>query len=63
MHSSKGNQQKWENNGIWYKADHTGYEGLAEYILRADTVYGPEVKERVQTILFEQMRRYACLFA
>lgn len=31
--SSKGNQLKWENNGIWYKADYTGYEGLAEYII------------------------------
>ena len=30
--SSKGNQLKWEDNGIWYKADYTGYEGLAEYI-------------------------------
>ena len=25
--SSKGNQLKWENAGIWYKADYTGYEG------------------------------------
>ncbi len=31
--SSKGNQLKWENGGIWYKADYTGYEGLAEYII------------------------------
>ena len=31
--SSKGNQLKWENNGIWYKADYTGYEGLAEYVV------------------------------
>ena len=31
--SSKGNQLKWENNGIWYKADCTGYEGLAEYMI------------------------------
>lgn len=31
--SSKGNQLKWENNGIWYKADYTGYEGLAEYMI------------------------------
>lgn len=30
--SSKGNQLKWENEGIWYKADYTGYEGLtADY--------------------------------
>ena len=31
--SSKGNQLKWENSGIWYKADFTGYEGLAEYMI------------------------------
>ena len=34
-HSSKGNQLKWQNNGIWYKADYTGYEGLAEYVISA----------------------------
>ena len=31
--SSKGNQLKWENAGNWYKADYTGYEGLAEYMI------------------------------
>lgn len=31
--SSKGNQIKWENNGMWYKADYMGYEGLAEYMI------------------------------
>ena len=31
--SSKGNQLKWENEGIWYKADYKGYEGLAEYMI------------------------------
>lgn len=31
--SSKGNQLKWENQGIWYKADYTGYEGLTEYVI------------------------------
>ena len=31
--SSKGNQLKWENEGYWYKADYTGYEGLSEYIV------------------------------
>ena len=29
-HSSKGNQLKWKKDGFWYKADHMGYEGLAE---------------------------------
>lgn len=32
-HSSKGNQPKWVVNGIWYKADHMGYEGLAEVLV------------------------------
>ena len=31
--SSKGNQIKWENNGIWYKADYIGYEGLSEFVV------------------------------
>ena len=31
--SSKGNQLKWENHYIWYKADYTGYEGLSEYVI------------------------------
>ena len=31
--SSKGNQLKWQDNGVWYKADYTGYEGLAEYMI------------------------------
>lgn len=31
--SSKGNQMKWHKEGFWYKADYTGYEGLAEYIV------------------------------
>ncbi len=32
-HSSKGNQPKWFVDGIWYKADHMGYEGLAEVVI------------------------------
>lgn len=31
--SSKGNQLKWRDGDIWYKADYTGYEGLAEYMI------------------------------
>ena len=30
--SSKGNQFKWCKDGIWYKADYLGYEGLAEVV-------------------------------
>ncbi len=44
--SSKGNQLKWENQGKWYKADYTGYEGLAEYmishLLQQSTLAGEE---------------------
>lgn len=29
--SSKGNQLKFRRDGIWYKADYLGYEGLVEY--------------------------------
>lgn len=32
-HSSKGNQLKWRQGEIWYKADHMGYEGLAEVVV------------------------------
>ena len=28
--SSKGNQEKWMDNGTWYKLDQFGYEALAE---------------------------------
>lgn len=31
--SSKGNQLKWLKGEAWYKADYTGYEGLAEYVV------------------------------
>lgn len=31
--SSKGNQLKWNQGEFWYKADYTGYEGLAEYMV------------------------------
>ena len=31
--SSKGNQLKFERDGIWYKADYLGYEGLAETVI------------------------------
>lgn len=31
--SSKGNQLKFVRDGIWYKADYLGYEGLAETMI------------------------------
>ena len=32
-HTSKGDQRKWKVDGIWYKADYMGYEGLAEVLV------------------------------
>ncbi len=31
-HTSKGNQPKWQQGNLWYKADHMGYEALAEVL-------------------------------
>lgn len=31
--SSKGNQQKWLVDNLWYKADHMGYEALCEVVI------------------------------
>lgn len=32
-HSSRGNQFKWVEDDVWYKADALGYEGLSEYVI------------------------------
>ncbi|MDB7910259.1 hypothetical protein PND79_02465 [Flavonifractor plautii] len=32
-HTSKGDQPKWQLKGKWYKADHMGYESLAEVVV------------------------------
>ena len=31
-HTSKGDQPKWQIRDVWYKADHMGYESLAEIV-------------------------------
>ena len=33
VHTSKGNQLKWRQDGYWYKADQFGYEGVAETVV------------------------------
>lgn len=63
--SSKGNQLKWENNGIWYKADYTGYEGLSEYITAGLLTYStlePEeyVIYQTEEINYKHNRYRAC---
>ena len=32
-HTSKGDQPKWRRGNLWYKADHMGYEALAEVVV------------------------------
>ena len=32
-HTSKGDQPKWRRGARWYKADHMGYEALAEVVI------------------------------
>lgn len=50
--SSKGNQLKWENQGIWYKADYAGYEGLAEYVISQLLVQS--ALSETEYVLYEQ---------
>lgn len=55
-HSSKGNQLKWEKDGIWYKADYTGYEGLAEYVVSRLLEYSSLSEEEFLKYELEEMR-------
>jgi len=45
--SSKGNQLKWNDGQFWYKADYTDYD--------------VRIKERVEAIVMDRMRRYQYL--
>ena len=55
MQSSKGNQLKWEQDGIWYKADYTGYEGLAEYMVSRLLEYSNMSSEEYITYTTERI--------
>lgn len=58
--SSKGNQLKWENEGIGYKADFT--EKDVQGLLENAVGYSEDIKERVRKIICRQMRKYQYLF-
>lgn len=63
--SSKGNQLKWENDGIWYKADYTGYEGLSEYIISGLLAYSnlkPEeyISYQTEEICYKSNQYHGC---
>lgn len=60
--SSKGNQQKWLKDGTWYKADYTGYEGLAEYMVSHLLQKSSLSKEEYVLYDTEQMQYKAARF-
>ena len=57
-HSSKGNQLKWKDGNVWYKADHMGYESLAETvvsrILQFSNIDNHVIYEPVQIVYQEK---------
>lgn len=63
-HTSKGNQLKWKYDGYWYKADHMGYEGLAESIVSAllekSSIKYPFVKYEYSKILYHGRTYNGC---
>lgn len=54
--SSKGNQLKWEKDGIWYKADYAGYEGLSEYVVSELLTYSNLETEEYVSYQTEEMQ-------
>lgn len=63
--SSKGNQLKWETGGTWYKADYTGYEGLAEYLVSGVLAYSnlntdEYVLYKTEEMRYDQKVYYGC---
>lgn len=60
--SSKGNQLKWQNGGVWYKADYTGYEGLAEYTISHLLLKSTLHSEEFALYDLEQMKYKATVY-
>lgn len=63
-HTSKGNQLKWKLGEWWYKADHMGYEGLAEVLvsrlLRKAKLSYPFVEYHPVEILYRGQKLTGC---
>ncbi len=67
--SSKGNQEKWEDNGIWYKVDQFGYEALTEAFTSKLLAYSNIEKETpftfvrydIQKVKVHGFERVACM--
>lgn len=63
-HTSKGNQLKWRDGNIWYKADHLGYEGASEvivsHLLRKSALRVPYVRYDPVIIKFKGKMYHGC---
>ena len=64
LHTSKGNQLKWQQDGYWYKADQFGYEGIAETVvssfLRMIKVPFPYVSYEQALIQYKEKKYSGC---
>lgn len=61
--SSKGNQNKWFDKGIWYKEDSLGYEALAEIVvsrLLKKTNAGPFVCYKYENLVRNEKIFHGC---
>ena len=56
--SSKGNQEKWLDNGRWYKLDQFGYEALSETYISQLLEHSNIEKETPFTFVRYQMERF-----
>ena len=67
--SSKGNQEKWQDNGIWYKVDQFGYEALTESFTSKPLEYSNIEKDTpftfvrydIQRVKVHGFERVACV--
>lgn len=63
-HTSKGDQPKWQVKGLWYKADHMGYEALAEVVisrLLAKSNVEDYVRYEPVKVLYDDKEKNACV--
>ncbi|MBQ9530521.1 MAG: hypothetical protein IJR70_00465 [Eubacterium sp.] len=67
--SSKGNQEKWLDNGIWYKVDQFGYEALTEVLtsemlnksnIESETPFS-FVRYKMEKVSVHGVERTACI--
>ena len=64
LHTSKGNQLKWKQDGYWYKVNQFGYEGAVETIvstfLKSVEVPFPFVSYEQVKVIYEEKEYTGC---